>query len=57
MRAVVPESELHLYAGTLYSLTHGRGRFTRRFASYEPVPPDVAQKVIDESSTEELAVV
>jgi elongation factor G len=53
VRAVVPESELHLYAGTLQSLTHGRGRFARRFRGYEAVPPEVARTVIEESSREQ----
>jgi len=50
VRATVPEAELHMYASTLHSLSHGRGRFSRRFSSYEAVPPEVAQKVIAESS-------
>ncbi|HEU4630385.1 MAG TPA: elongation factor G [Gemmatimonadaceae bacterium] len=53
VRAVVPEAELHVYASTLQSLTHGRGRFVRRFASYEQVPPDVANRVIEEASREQ----
>jgi elongation factor G len=53
VRAMVPEAELHVYASTLQSLTHGRGRYVRRFASYEAVPPDVANRVIDEASKEQ----
>ena len=50
VRAIVPEAELHMYASTLHSLSHGRGRFSRRFSSYEAVPPEVAQKVIAEGT-------
>jgi elongation factor G len=53
VRAVVPQSELHLYASDLNSKTQGRGRYTRRFRGYEEVPPDVAQRVIAESAKEQ----
>lgn len=55
VRALVPEAELHMYAGTLHSLSHGRGRFVLRFASYEAVPPDVTQKVIAEGASDQGA--
>ncbi|MEP6764844.1 MAG: elongation factor G [Gemmatimonadaceae bacterium] len=48
VRAVIPQSELHLYATTLHSLTHGFGWFTQRFNGYEQVPAEAAQKVIAE---------
>ncbi|MEP6781201.1 MAG: elongation factor G [Gemmatimonadaceae bacterium] len=56
VRAVIPQSELHLYATTLHSLTHGFGWFTQRFNGYEQIPADAAQKVIAEhaKSMEEL---
>jgi elongation factor G len=50
IRAVVPQSELHLYATTLFSLTHGFGMFTKRFNGYEQVPHDAAQKIINENA-------
>lgn len=53
VHASVPEVELHLYASTLHSLTHGRGRFVRRFTGYETVPPEVAHRVIEESQKEQ----
>jgi elongation factor G len=56
VRATVPEAELHVYASTLYSLTHGRGRFVRRFAGYEAMPPEAAHRVIDEAAKEPQAV-
>ncbi len=52
IRAIVPQSALHLYATDLHSMTHGRATFTRRFKGYEQMPPDVAQRVIAESSKE-----
>ena len=55
VRATVPEAELHLYASTLQSLTHGRGRFVRRFAGYEMMPPDAAHRVVEESAREQQA--
>ena len=48
VRAVVPQSELHLYATNLQSLTHGRATYRRRFKGYEQVPPDVTSRVIEE---------
>jgi len=52
IRAVVPQSELHLYATQLFSLTHGYGTLTRRFSGYEQVPHDAAQKIIAEHARE-----
>ena len=52
-RAIVPEAELHSYAGTLQSMTQGRATFTKRFKGYEEVPHEVAQRVIDEASKEQ----
>jgi len=53
VRAIVPEAELHSYAGTLQSMTQGRATFTKRFKGYEEVPHEVAQRVIDEASKEQ----
>jgi len=52
IRAIVPQSALHLYATDLHSMTHGRATFARRFKGYEQMPPEVAQRVIAESSKE-----
>jgi elongation factor G len=57
VRATVPESEIHLYATQLQSLTHGRAQFTRRFKQYEEVPNDVASKVIASHGEEKEATV
>ncbi len=42
VHAEVPDAELVRYATTLRSITAGTGRFTRRFARYDLVPPTVA---------------
>ena len=52
VRAVVPQSELHLYASALQSMTHGRAVFHRHFRGYEEMPPDAAQRVVAEVSRE-----
>ncbi len=35
------------YATDLKSMTAGRGSYTMEFKSYEPVPPNVQQTIID----------
>ena len=59
VRAVVPQSELHLYATELHSITHGRGNVARRFRGYEQMPHEAAQRVIEEAARaqSELATV
>src|SRR4051812_452648 len=42
VRAEVPEVELLTYAGSLRSVTHGTGSFSRRPLGHEPAPPSVA---------------
>jgi elongation factor G len=46
VRAVVPQSEMHLYASALQSMTHGRASFRRHFRGYEEMPNEAAQGVI-----------
>ncbi len=50
VRAVVPQSELHLYASALQSMTHGRASFRRHFRGYEEMPSEAAQRVVEEAS-------
>ena len=50
VRAVVPQSELHLYASALQSMTHGRAVFNRHFRGYEEMPADAAQRVVAEAT-------
>lgn len=43
----VPLSEMFGYATKLRSLTQGRGSFTMEFGSYEPVPKNIEQEIIE----------
>jgi len=52
VRAIVPQSELHLYASALQSMTHGRARLRREFRGYEEMPGEAAQRVIQETVQE-----
>jgi elongation factor G len=52
VRAIVPQSELHLYASALQSMTHGRATFRRRFRGYEEMPAEAAQRVVQEVAKE-----
>ncbi|MBU3942452.1 elongation factor G, partial [Patescibacteria group bacterium] len=45
--ATIPLSEMFGYATTLRSLTEGRGNFTMEFSSYEEVPANIAQEIIE----------
>ncbi len=44
----VPLAEMFQYSTTLRSLTQGRGTYTMEPATYEPVPPNIAEKVLAE---------
>ncbi len=50
VKALVPQSEMHLYASTLQSMTHGRATFRRAFRGYEEMPHEAAQRVVDEAA-------
>jgi len=45
--AKVPLAEMFGYATTLRSLTEGRGTFTMEFDSYQEVPANIAQEIIE----------
>jgi elongation factor G len=47
VNAQVPLSELEGYAAELKSITAGRGRYAMDFSHYEPVPPQVQQRLAD----------
>jgi len=47
IQATVPLSEVLRYATDLKSMTGGQGSFTMEFKSYEPVPPNIQQTIID----------
>lgn len=52
VRAQVPLAELYKYSSTLRSLTQGRGSHTRKFLTYEEVPAQIAQKIVEEAEAE-----
>jgi elongation factor G len=45
VKAEAPQLELVRYATELRSLSHGTGKFSRDFARYEPLPPQIAAKL------------
>ncbi len=45
--AMVPLAELFGYATQLRSMSQGRASYSMEFASYEPVPPNVAKTIIE----------
>ncbi|MFF8954851.1 elongation factor G-like protein EF-G2 [Streptomyces sp. NPDC014894] len=50
VRAEVPEIEIGRYAVDLRSLSHGTGRFSRAYARHEPMPPQVAERVREQTA-------
>ncbi|OGL67205.1 translation elongation factor G [Candidatus Uhrbacteria bacterium RIFCSPHIGHO2_01_FULL_63_20] len=46
--AFVPLAEMFGYATTLRSNTQGRASYSMEFDHYEPVPPNVAKKIVEE---------
>ncbi len=53
IRAHVPMSEVLRYAPDLNSMTQGQGTYTMEFAHYEEAPPNITEKVVAESKTNE----
>ena len=49
IEAEVPEAEMHDFSTFVRQTTQGRGSFTFDFVRYEEAPPQVAQKVIEET--------
>ncbi|MDR1357743.1 MAG: elongation factor G [Coriobacteriales bacterium] len=47
--AMVPLSEMFGYATDLRSSTQGRASYTMQFASYEPIPRNVAEEIISKA--------
>ena len=43
---------MYRYAIDLKSITQGRGKFTMKFAKYEEVPANIAEKVIAAAKAE-----
>jgi elongation factor G len=51
-RANVPLAEMFRYSIDLKSITSARGSFTMEFLTYEEVPAEITQKIIDQSKAE-----
>ncbi|MBW2528228.1 MAG: elongation factor G [Deltaproteobacteria bacterium] len=51
--AAAPEAELLRYSTVLRSLTQGRGLHSARFNSYEPIPRQVQDKIVEEARKEQ----
>ena len=49
IEAEVPQSELLRYAQDLRSITQGRGSYSMEYDHYEPVPPHLEPRVIEEA--------
>jgi elongation factor G len=56
IEATVPQSEMRRYAAELRALTQGRGYFTVEFSSYQPVPEQAQQRIVEEAKKEREAV-
>lgn len=52
VRADVPEIEIGRYAVDLRSLSHGTGRFSRRYARHEPMPAALAARMRQQEEAE-----
>jgi elongation factor G len=52
IQAQAPLAEIQRYAVDLRSMTQGRGTFTIEFSHYEEVPPQIAQKIIAQKSSQ-----
>jgi elongation factor G len=46
IKADVPDLELTRYAIELRSMSHGTGTFNRTYSGHEPMPQQIAKKVI-----------
>jgi elongation factor G len=52
IKAKVPLAEMYKYSSTLRSISQGRAKFTRKFAEYQAVTPDIQSKLIKEHQEE-----
>jgi len=52
IRALCPHAEAMTYDADLRSLTQGVGYFTMEHSHYDPVPPPIAQKIIEKRRAE-----
>ncbi|CAN5863586.1 elongation factor G [soil metagenome] len=54
IEASVPAAEVQRYATDLRSITQGRGSFETEFAHYQPVPPNLAERIVAEAKEREV---
>ena len=52
IKAQVPMAEMLNYQSTLNSITAARGSFHMQFSHYDPVPGNLAQKIVEQSRAE-----
>src|SRR5205809_2787403 len=52
VKAQVPMSEMLNYQSTLNSITAARGSFHMQFSHYDPVPGQLAQKIVEQARAE-----
>ncbi len=53
VKAQVPLAEMYKYSSTLRSISQGRGSYTMRFLAYEPVPPNITEKIVEDAKKRE----
>ena len=51
--ATVPLAEMMKYPTDLRSMTQGRGKYTQVFDHYDPVPSNIAEKIIAASKKDD----
>jgi elongation factor G len=56
VKAEVPMAEVLTYAPDLRSITGGQGEYTLEFLRYEEVPAHLAQKIVQQATSDEEAV-
>jgi len=52
IRVEVPLAEMFGYATDLRSNTQGRANYTMQFEGYEEVPPNIAEKIVEQRTGE-----
>jgi len=52
VRAMVPLSEMFGYATDVRSMTQGRATYTMQFERYDEVPPNIAERVVEQRTGE-----
>jgi elongation factor G len=54
LKSITPAAELYGYSTDLRSLTQGRATFSTAFSSYQPVPPNVQNELVNQVEQEEV---